>query len=216
MRVRRLSRKLIGFQTIVMRELVRVLRIWVQTLVPPAITATLYFIIFGRTHRQPRRADGRLQLHGLHCPGPDHDGGHHQRLRQRGVVVLRRQVRPPHGGAAGLAAAQQPTSSWATWPAACYAACWWVSLSPSSRCSSPACMWSHPFITISWRCCCVDGVRPGWLHQRSVRQEIRRCDHQSLLSSSHRSPTSAACSTPSTCCRISGNTSPEPTPSSTW
>jgi ABC-2 type transport system permease protein len=38
---------LIGFQTIVMREFTRVLRIWVQTLVPPAITMTLYFIIFG-------------------------------------------------------------------------------------------------------------------------------------------------------------------------
>jgi ABC-2 type transport system permease protein len=37
----------IGFQTIVMREFTRVLRIWVQTLVPPAITMTLYFIIFG-------------------------------------------------------------------------------------------------------------------------------------------------------------------------
>jgi len=37
----------IGFQTIVLREFDRVLRIWIQTLVPPAITMTLYFIIFG-------------------------------------------------------------------------------------------------------------------------------------------------------------------------
>jgi len=37
----------IGFLTIVRREMSRVLRIWVQTLVPPVITATLYFIIFG-------------------------------------------------------------------------------------------------------------------------------------------------------------------------
>jgi len=37
----------IGFQTIVMKEMTRILRIWVQTLVPPAITMTLYFIIFG-------------------------------------------------------------------------------------------------------------------------------------------------------------------------
>lgn len=36
-----------GFATIVRREVVRVLRIWVQTIVPPAITMTLYFIIFG-------------------------------------------------------------------------------------------------------------------------------------------------------------------------
>ncbi len=37
----------VGFKTIVHKEIFRVLRIWVQTLVPPAITMTLYFIIFG-------------------------------------------------------------------------------------------------------------------------------------------------------------------------
>ena len=37
----------IGFQTLVYKEINRVLRIWVQTIVPPAITMTLYFIIFG-------------------------------------------------------------------------------------------------------------------------------------------------------------------------
>ncbi|HET7777943.1 MAG TPA: ABC transporter permease, partial [Rudaea sp.] len=34
--------------TIVRREVVRILRIWSQTLLPPAITMTLYFIIFGQ------------------------------------------------------------------------------------------------------------------------------------------------------------------------
>jgi ABC-2 type transport system permease protein len=38
---------LIAIQTIVRKEVIRVLRIWVQTIVPPAITMTLYFIIFG-------------------------------------------------------------------------------------------------------------------------------------------------------------------------
>ena len=38
----------VGFQTIVRREFNRITRIWGQTLVPPAITATLYFVIFGR------------------------------------------------------------------------------------------------------------------------------------------------------------------------
>ncbi len=38
---------LVGFGTIVRREVRRVMRIWVQTIVPPAITMTLYFIIFG-------------------------------------------------------------------------------------------------------------------------------------------------------------------------
>jgi ABC-2 type transport system permease protein len=37
----------IAFMTIVRREIGRFLRIWTQTLVPPIITITLYFIIFG-------------------------------------------------------------------------------------------------------------------------------------------------------------------------
>jgi len=37
----------IGYQTIVRKELTRILRIWGQTIVPPAITMSLYFIIFG-------------------------------------------------------------------------------------------------------------------------------------------------------------------------
>ena len=38
---------LIGFYTIVYKEIRRLLRIWVQTMVPPVITMTLYFVIFG-------------------------------------------------------------------------------------------------------------------------------------------------------------------------
>jgi len=37
----------VGFVTIVRREFGRIVRIWGQTIVPPAITATLYFVIFG-------------------------------------------------------------------------------------------------------------------------------------------------------------------------
>lgn len=37
----------IGYRTIVRKEITRILRIWGQTVVPPAITMTLYFIIFG-------------------------------------------------------------------------------------------------------------------------------------------------------------------------
>ena len=37
----------VGLKTIVRKEVIRVARIWVQTIVPPAITMTLYFIIFG-------------------------------------------------------------------------------------------------------------------------------------------------------------------------
>lgn len=43
----RLRQNLIGCYTIVHKEMTRVLRIWVQTVVPPVITTTLYFVIFG-------------------------------------------------------------------------------------------------------------------------------------------------------------------------
>lgn len=38
----------VAFQTILTKEIRRFTRIWVQTLVPPVITMTLYFIIFGQ------------------------------------------------------------------------------------------------------------------------------------------------------------------------
>lgn len=41
------NHKYIAFETIVIKEVRRFLRIWLQTLVPPAITIGLYFVIFG-------------------------------------------------------------------------------------------------------------------------------------------------------------------------
>jgi ABC-2 type transport system permease protein len=38
---------IVAVRTIIRKELARVLRIWIQTIVPPAITMTLYFVIFG-------------------------------------------------------------------------------------------------------------------------------------------------------------------------
>ncbi|MGY6586852.1 MAG: ABC transporter permease [Wenzhouxiangella sp.] len=37
----------IGYKTIVIKEVNRILRIWAQTLIPPVITMSLYFVIFG-------------------------------------------------------------------------------------------------------------------------------------------------------------------------
>ncbi|MEE8496333.1 MAG: ABC transporter permease [Xanthomonadales bacterium] len=37
----------VGYKTIVRKEITRIFRIWGQTIVPPAITMSLYFIIFG-------------------------------------------------------------------------------------------------------------------------------------------------------------------------
>ncbi len=39
---------MIGLQTIVIKEVTRLLRIWPQTIVPPVVTTTLYYIIFGK------------------------------------------------------------------------------------------------------------------------------------------------------------------------
>jgi len=39
---------IIAYKTIVRKEVNRFLRIWAQTLLPPAITQTLYFVIFGK------------------------------------------------------------------------------------------------------------------------------------------------------------------------
>src|SRR5690606_6656888 len=42
-----LRHNLVALGTVARREIMRILRIWSQTLVPPAITMTLYFLIFG-------------------------------------------------------------------------------------------------------------------------------------------------------------------------
>lgn len=41
------SEQYIAFKTIVIKEALRFLRIWVQTIIPPVITIALYFVIFG-------------------------------------------------------------------------------------------------------------------------------------------------------------------------
>jgi len=40
--------KYIALKTIVSKEILRFMRIWVQTILPPTITTALYFVIFGR------------------------------------------------------------------------------------------------------------------------------------------------------------------------
>ncbi len=37
----------VGFRTILSKEITRIFRIWPQTIIPPAVTTCLYFIIFG-------------------------------------------------------------------------------------------------------------------------------------------------------------------------
>jgi len=38
----------VAFQTIIYKEIIRFMRIWLQTLFPPVITMSLYFLIFGK------------------------------------------------------------------------------------------------------------------------------------------------------------------------
>lgn len=42
------QKRWVAFRTIVFKEVRRILRIWPQTLLPPVITMTLYFVIFGK------------------------------------------------------------------------------------------------------------------------------------------------------------------------
>ena len=43
----KLSTKLVALKTIMVKEYLRFIRIWIQTVLPPAISVALYFIIFG-------------------------------------------------------------------------------------------------------------------------------------------------------------------------
>ena len=38
----------VALYTVTRREVIRIMRIWTQTLIPPIITMTLYFVIFGK------------------------------------------------------------------------------------------------------------------------------------------------------------------------
>lgn len=42
-----LAEKYIAFKTIIIKEVLRFARIWLQTIVPPVVTMSLYFVIFG-------------------------------------------------------------------------------------------------------------------------------------------------------------------------
>lgn len=43
-----MNNQLTAFNTLLFKEIKRIVRIWPQTLLPPVITMTLYFVIFGQ------------------------------------------------------------------------------------------------------------------------------------------------------------------------
>lgn len=59
----------VPFVTIVIREVRRFMRIWPQTLLPPAITMTLYFVIFGNLIGARIGEMGALTIWPLLCRG---------------------------------------------------------------------------------------------------------------------------------------------------
>ncbi|HTW73815.1 MAG TPA: ABC transporter permease [Steroidobacteraceae bacterium] len=59
----------VGFRTIVIREYGRIMRIWGQTLVPSAVQATLYFVIFGHVVGRRISVPGGLDYPQYIAPG---------------------------------------------------------------------------------------------------------------------------------------------------
>jgi ABC-2 type transport system permease protein len=59
----------VGFRTIVIREYSRIIRIWGQTLVPAAVTTTLYFVIFGSLIGRRIGAMGGFDYRAYIAPG---------------------------------------------------------------------------------------------------------------------------------------------------
>ncbi len=69
---------LIALQTLLRKEILRFMRIWTQTLLPPAITMCLYFLIFGKfIGSQIRHIDGFAYIQFI-VPGLSHDVYHDQ------------------------------------------------------------------------------------------------------------------------------------------
>ena len=105
-RIARARTDWIGFKTIIIREFSRIVRIWGQTMVPPAVTATLYFVIFGSLIGRRVGQVGGFDYMQFMAPGIIMMNVITDFLRQCGVVVLRREIRQAHRGTAGLAAAE--------------------------------------------------------------------------------------------------------------
>ena len=60
---------LIGYYTMVRKEVIRIIRIWSQTLLPPVVTTTLYFIVFGTFIGSQLKAVGGVSYMEFIVPG---------------------------------------------------------------------------------------------------------------------------------------------------
>ncbi len=77
-----------AFRSLLGKEVTRFSRIWVQTLVPPAITMTLYFIIFGNLIGSRIGEMSGFSYMEYIVPGFDHDVGDHQLIFKCRVFIL--------------------------------------------------------------------------------------------------------------------------------
>jgi len=77
----------VALTTIWIKECTRFLRIWVQTLVPPAITMSLYFVIFGSLIGNRIGEMGGFTYMEF-CARPYYDVGDHKLLRQRVLFIF--------------------------------------------------------------------------------------------------------------------------------
>lgn len=77
-----------ALKSLAVKETNRYLRIWVQTLVPPVITTSLYFIIFGKMIGGRIGEMGGFSYMEFIVPRADHDVNDHQFLRERFVFFL--------------------------------------------------------------------------------------------------------------------------------
>jgi hypothetical protein len=103
----------VAYMTIVVKEVRRFLRIWVQTVLPAAISTSLYFLIFG--HLIGERIgdmEGYRYIDFI-------------RLLERRLVVLQCQVPAPRRGAAGLTDAKRHHPAWLRQ--------WWHRARPDGR-----------------------------------------------------------------------------------
>ncbi|MBM9606282.1 ABC transporter permease [Desulfopila inferna] len=64
-----MKKDLISLGSIARKEMIRIFRIWIQTLVPPVITMTLYFIIFGNFIGSQLRDIGGYDYMAFIAPG---------------------------------------------------------------------------------------------------------------------------------------------------
>jgi hypothetical protein len=122
----------VAYMTIVVKEVRRFLRIWVQTVLPAAISTSLYFLIFGHLIGERIGDMEGYRYIDFIVPGVimmaiinNAYSNVVSRLLERRLVVLQCQVPAPRRGAAGLTDAKRHHPAWLRQ--------WWHRARPDGR-----------------------------------------------------------------------------------